>query len=111
MNKGYLIPLDNPFLNNEEFKSEIWSYGLRNPWRFSFDRLTGDILIGDVGQSLWEEINFQSFADIGGNNYGWNIMEGNHCYPENSDCSSIGLVNPSFEYPNNANYAKTLFVI
>ena len=109
--KGYLIPSDNPFVDDKKIKSEIWSYGLRNPWRFSFDRLTGDMLIGDVGQSLWEEINFQSFSDIGGNNYGWNIMEGNHCYPENSNCSSRGLVNPSFEYPNNANYAKTLFGI
>ena len=108
---GYLIPSDNPFVYDKKIKSEIWSYGLRNPWRFSFDRLTGDMLIGDVGQSLWEEINFQSFSDIGGNNYGWNIMEGNHCYPENSNCSSRGLVNPSFEYPNNANYAKTLFGI
>ena len=108
---NYLIPKDNPFVNIENAKSEIWSYGLRNPWRFSFDKLTGDMLIGDVGQSLWEEINFEPFLSKGGKNYGWNILEGNHCYPEDSKCSSDGLTMPSFEYPNNANYAKTLFGI
>ena len=107
----YLIPKDNPFINIENAKSEIWSYGLRNPWRFSFDKLTGDMLIGDVGQSLWEEINFEPFLSKGGKNYGWNILEGNHCYPEDSKCSSDGFTMPSFEYPNNANYAKTLFGI
>ena len=108
---NYLIPKDNPFINIKNAKSEIWSYGLRNPWRFSFDKLTGDMIIGDVGQSLWEEINFEPFLSKGGKNYGWNILEGNHCYPEDSKCSSDGLTMPSFEYPNNANYAKTLFGI
>lgn len=108
---NYLIPRDNPFINIENTKSEIWSYGLRNPWRFSFDKLTGDMLIGDVGQSLWEEINFEPFLSKGGKNYGWNILEGNHCYPEDSECSPNGFTMPSFEYPNNANYAKTLFGI
>ena len=108
---SYLIPKDNPFVGNNNIKSEIWSYGLRNPWRFSFDRLTGDMIIGDVGQSLWEEINFELFPNKGGKNYGWNVMEGNHCYPEDSKCNSDNLTMPVFEYPNNANYAKTLFGI
>ena len=108
---NYLIPKDNPFINIDNVKSEIWSYGLRNPWRFSFDKLTGDMIIGDVGQYLWEEINFESFPSKGGKNYGWNILEGNHCYPEDSECDSDGLIMPIFEYPNNANYAKTLFGI
>ena len=108
---SYLIPKDNPFIDNNNIKSEIWSYGLRNPWRFSFDRLTGDMIIGDVGQSLWEEINFELFPNKGGKNYGWNVMEGNHCYPEDSKCNSDNLTMPVFEYPNNANYAKTLFGI
>jgi glucose/arabinose dehydrogenase len=70
----YSIPGDNPFGN------EIWAYGLRNPWRMSFDRATGDLWIGDVGQGAWEEINYAPHGSPGGANYGWNIMEGNHPY-------------------------------
>ena len=110
--KPYLVPKDNPFTYYRKFKDEIWSYGLRNPWRFSFDYLTGDMIIGDVGQNLWEEINIEYAKDNkGGNNYGWNVMEGNHCYPEDATCSNEGFIMPAFEYPNNANYAKTLFGI
>ena len=110
--KPYLVPKDNPFTYYRKFKDEIWSYGLRNPWRFSFDYLTGDMIIGDVGQNLWEEINIEYAKDNkGGNNYGWNVMEGNHCYPEDATCSNEGYIMPAFEYPNNANYAKTLFGI
>ena len=109
--KNYLIPDDNPFINNPDFRPEIWSYGFRNVWRFSFDAETNDMILADVGQNLWEEINFETFNSKGGLNYGWNILEGNHCYPEETDCSSEGLVAPIFEYPNNANYAKTLFGI
>ena len=69
------------------------------------------MIIGDVGQYLWEEINIEYAGSKGGNNYGWNIVEGNHCYPEDAECSSEGFVMPAFEYPNNANYAKTLFGI
>ena len=107
----YLVPKDNPFTYYRKFKDEIWSYGLRNPWRFSFDYLTGDMIIGDVGQYLWEEINIEYAKSKGGNNYGWNVMEGNHCYPEDATCSNEGYIMPAFEYPNNANYAKTLFGI
>ena len=108
---SYLIPEDNPFYGNVEYKQEIWSYGLRNVWRFSFDMMTGDLYMGDVGQNSWEEINFDLFPLKGGNNYGWNIMEASKCYPESSDCDSSNLVMPIFEYPNDAKYVRTLLGI
>ena len=74
----YSIPSDNPILNG--VRSEIWALGLRNPWRFSFDRNTHDLYIGDVGQSSREEINFQSASSQGGENYGWRILEGSLCF-------------------------------
>ena len=77
----YKIPKDNPFIDNVIAKSEIWAYGLRNPWKFSFDLSTNSIFIADVGQNSWEEINIQS-ALVGGMNYGWNIKEGLHIYDE-----------------------------
>ena len=108
----YSTPRSNPFTRFRKFKDEVWAYGLRNPWRFSFDALTGDMIIGDVGQYLWEEINIEYFGDEGGKNYGWNIMEGNHCYPEDAkDCASDEFTMPAFEYPNNANYVKILLGI
>ena len=72
----YLIPPGNPFVGNTNFAPEIWSYGLRNPWRFSFDRASGDLFIADVGQNMYEEIDFQQAGSAGGQNYGWRIMEG-----------------------------------
>jgi glucose/arabinose dehydrogenase len=93
----YAIPDSNPFISNEGALPEIWAYGVRNPWRFSFDRTTGDLFIGDVGQNQWEEISFQPAGSIGGENYGWNIMEGNHCFQQ-EDCDSTGLVLPIFDY-------------
>ena len=106
----YSIPVDNPFYLSENKKEEIWAYGLRNVWRFSFDRLTGDLFMGDVGQSSWEEVNFQSYQDSGGANYGWNFMEGNHNYLDIS-LEKNKFVNPIFEYPNDANYIKTILGI
>jgi glucose/arabinose dehydrogenase len=79
---GYTIPADNPFADGEEGLPEIWAYGLRNPWRFSFDRETGDLWIGDVGQNAVEEINFQPAESGGGENWGWNLFEGTSPYPE-----------------------------
>ena len=73
----YAIPPDNPFVGDPAALDEIWAYGLRNPWRFSFDRLTGDLYLGDVGELSWEEINFQPADSQGGENYGWNVWEGN----------------------------------
>lgn len=93
------IPGDNPFVNDDSRRNEIWAWGLRNPWRFSFDRLTGDLFIADVGQNLWEEINLQSAESPGGLNYGWNIMEGNHCFNA-QECSAEGFELPIFEYPH-----------
>lgn len=87
----YAIPTGNPFGN------EIWAYGLRNPWRFSFDRSTGDLYIADVGQNLIEEINFQPATSTGGENYGWNIMEGTSCFLS-PECGQTGLTLPVAEY-------------
>ena len=98
----YSIPNDNPFINERSKRAEIFCYGLRNPWRFSFDRKTNDLLIGDVGQNLWEEVNWLSWEESFGANFGWRIMEGNHCYNPEDFCDTTGLIMPVFEYPNNA---------
>ena len=87
-NPGYLIPEDNPFTNNTQADPRIWAFGLRNPWRFSFDRLTGDLYIADVGQNEIEEVNFQKSGDSGGINYGWHCFEGSKIYNSEADCSS-----------------------
>jgi glucose/arabinose dehydrogenase len=76
----YAIPPDNPFVNTNGYRKEIWNLGVRNPWRISFDRLTGDLWIADVGQEQWEEINLQAAAGSGGENYGWRCYEGTHEY-------------------------------
>ena len=90
------IPPDNPFVNQAGARPEIWAYGLRNPWRFTFDRATRDLWIADVGQNTYEEINFQPAASRGGENYGWNRMEGLHCFV--AGCSTAGLTMPVAEY-------------
>ena len=94
----FTIPPDNPFLGNPGALGEIWALGLRNPWRFSFDRLTGDLFIADVGQSSWEEVNFQPVISPGGENYGWRLMEGNHCFNPSTNCSNGALTLPILEY-------------
>ncbi|MDQ3034959.1 MAG: PQQ-dependent sugar dehydrogenase [Myxococcota bacterium] len=76
----YAIPSSNPFIGMAGAEEEIWAYGLRNPFRWSFDRTTGDLYIGDVGQNAWEEIDFQSEASMGGENYGWNMYEATHMF-------------------------------
>jgi glucose/arabinose dehydrogenase len=91
------IPASNPFVGVAGL-DEIWAYGLRNPWRFSFDRLTGDMWIGDVGQNAWEEIDFQPASSTGGENYGWRILEASSCYNPSTGCSSAGTVLPVHEY-------------
>lgn len=88
----YAIPPGNPF------GDEIWAFGLRNPWRFSFDRATGDLYIADVGQSAFEEVNFQPAASAGGENYGWNIMEGLECFGGGDGCDMTGLTLPVIVY-------------
>lgn len=104
--KAYGIPADNPFINRPGARPEIWSYGWRNPWRFSFDRTTGDLWVGDVGQNRWEEISFQP-AGQGGGNYGWRIMEGTHCYNPSSGCNKEGLILPVLEYGHDVGNSVT----
>jgi glucose/arabinose dehydrogenase len=95
--QAYTIPADNPFVSTAGARPEIWSYGLRNPWRFSFDRETGDLWIGDVGQNAWEEVDLQAKSAGGGKgvNFGWNVFEGTHRY---RDGDAPGAVPPVFEY-------------
>ncbi len=96
--KQYAIPADNPFVNGGGLP-EIWAYGLRNPWRFSFDRATGRLFAGDVGQGNWEEVDLIAK----GGNLGWNIMEGNHCFPPGTlSCNTAGLIPAIAEYGHDA---------
>lgn len=97
----YTIPGDNPFIDLATARPELWDFGLRNPWRFSFDRLTGDLYIADVGQNAREEINVAPAAQGRGRglNYGWNIMEGTICTPGvNPNCNKTGLTLPVLDY-------------
>ena len=99
----YAIPPSNPFYNDTTtgIKKEIWTYGVRNPFRSSVDRLTGDLLIADVGQNKVEEIDFQKADDAGGRNYGWNIVEGDSCYNPATGCNKTGITMPIYEYFHN----------
>lgn len=92
--RPYAIPTDNPFIGRNDVKAEIYAYGLRNPWRFSFDRVTGRLYCGDVGQNQWEETDIIEK----GRNYGWRVMEGTHCYNPSSGCKTVGLALPVNEY-------------
>jgi len=94
----YAIPPSNPFAQRAGARGEVWAYGLRNPWRFSFDRVTGDLWIGDVGQDAFEEVDFQPVTSIGGENYGWRKMEGQHCYNPSTNCVDAGVTFPLLEY-------------
>jgi glucose/arabinose dehydrogenase len=104
----YVVPPDNPFVGVAGVRPEIWALGLRNPWRFSFDRGTGDLYIGDVGQGTFEEIDFQPAGDPGGRNYGWNVMEGDSCYPPGTiGCNRAGLALPVFVYDHSLGCSVT----
>jgi glucose/arabinose dehydrogenase len=103
----YAIPDDNPFVGDGPERDEIWAIGLRNPWRYSFDRLTGDLYIADVGQNMYEEVNYQPAASDGGENYGWPIMEGLHCFPADRSCDQSGLVLPVHEYDHSLGCSVT----
>lgn len=98
--KGYKLPADNPFLGQQGVRPEIWAYGLRNPWRCSFDRKTGDLWIGDVGQNNWEEINWMARGKGAGANYGWRLREGEIATPKNNIGGSRpdGNVEPVYVY-------------
>lgn len=108
----YGIPPDNPFVTVSGARPEIWAYGLRNPWRCSFDRATGDLYIADVGQSEIEEIGFQPAFSPGGENYGWRIMEGTLCSDnsqagDNPPCNDSVLVSPIHEYTHAVGFSVT----
>jgi len=106
---GYAIPPTNPLLGVSGARPEIWATGLRNPWRFSFDRLTGDLFIGDVGQGAREEVNFQSVTSGGGENYGWRVMEGSLCTNLGGGpaCNDPALTLPILEYDHTQGCAVT----
>jgi hypothetical protein len=100
--RNYAIPSTNPYAASTVYRREIWSYGLRNPWRFSFDRSTGDLYIGDVGQARYEEVD-RAWRRLGGGrgtNWGWDVMEGNHCYEPASGCARSGKALPLAELPH-----------
>ena len=99
----YSIPASNPFVGNDDVLDEIWAIGLRNPWRYSFDSETGDLWIGDVGQNVWEEIDFQSADSEGGENYGWRCYEGTDTFPSNNCGSAVDFVDPVHDYNHSGN--------
>ncbi|MEE8278540.1 MAG: PQQ-dependent sugar dehydrogenase, partial [Thermoanaerobaculia bacterium] len=101
------IPPDNPFVDNPSARAEIWAFGLRNPWRFSFDRSTGDLFIADVGQDRREEVDFQPAGSPGGENYGWRRMEGSLCFNPSGGCNDGSLVLPILEYDHDLGCSVT----
>ena len=109
----YAIPATNPFAGNTAYRQEIWALGTRNPWRWSFDRLTGDLYIGDVGQDTVEEIDFQPQSSLGGENYGWKIMEANNCYSTVScpayvpACNAAAITRPIHSYTHSLGCSVT----
>ena len=96
----YAIPPTNPFVGVAGYCPEIWALGLRNPWRFSFDRGTGDLYIADVGQNLWEEMDYQAAGSAGGQNYGWRILEGTHLFNVPNGYDTASLNPPVIQYPH-----------
>ncbi len=104
----YAIPATNPYKDNPLYRPEIWAVGVRNPWRFGFDRQTGDLYIGDVGQNIYEEIDFQPASSPGGENYGWRCREGKHDYNgHSSECAGKTLTGPVTEYAHGADCSVT----
>jgi glucose/arabinose dehydrogenase len=110
VNQGspYAIPPGNPFVNTTGAKKEIWAYGLRNPWRVSFDQGgTGNMFTADVGQNSWEEIDVSPVPSIGGSNYGWRKMEGKHCFNPSTNCNNGKLRLPALEYGHSSGCSIT----
>jgi glucose/arabinose dehydrogenase len=105
--RNYAIPPDNPFVGDPSAREEIWALGLRNPWRYSFDRESGDLWIGDVGAASLEEVDFQPATGPGGENYGWGIMEGTSCVQPPEDCNDGSLTLPVLEYGHELGCAVT----
>lgn len=104
----YSSPPTNPFLSDINANDEIWMHGFRNPWRFSFDSLAGDLYISDVGQNKLEEINIVAATSTGGENFGWNLMEGSECFDPDRDCDTTNLVSPSFEYQHKNGFCSVI---
>jgi len=105
----YSIPPDNPFVGAVDTLPEIWALGLRNPWRYSFDQANGDFYIGDVGQDAVEEIDYQSYLSIGGENYGWRLKEGTSCYNPPDNCDTlVGLTDPIYEYNHAGSFCNSI---
>ncbi|MGL4609498.1 MAG: PQQ-dependent sugar dehydrogenase [Trueperaceae bacterium] len=102
----YVVPDDNPFVGQENVRPEIWTVGWRNPWRWSFDRETGDMWLGDVGQDIYEEISFQA-AGQGGGNYGWRCYEAMHEYDLSENCEDKEFIEPVFEYEHSEGASVT----
>ena len=105
--RNYAIPAGNPFAGATPGADEIWAYGLRNPWRISFDPLTGDLYIGDVGQSAREEVNFDAAGGPGGLNYGWDYREGTLQGPSAPPNPPIAFTDPVFDYPRDIGHSIT----
>ena len=103
----YAIPPDNPYVGRPGWREEIWQLGLRNPWRWSFDRGTGDLWIGDVGEDVWEELDYLPGPVVGGNNFGWPFLEGNQCFSPPAGCDSTGLIPPVLDYAHGPSCAIT----
>jgi glucose/arabinose dehydrogenase len=103
----YAIPADNPFLATAGARGEIWAFGLRNPFKIAFDRPTGDLYIGDVGQNRIEEIDIGLAARRGGENYGWRITEGTQCFNPSSGCDRTGITLPVYEYAHSEGCSVT----
>lgn len=103
----YQVPPDNPYVGRPPWREEIWQLGFRNPWRWSFDRQTGDLWVGDVGEDLWEEVDFLAAPVVGGNNFGWPFLEGGHCFSPPAGCDSTGLIPPVHEYAHGPACAVT----
>ena len=110
--KGYTVPKDNPFIGQENAKPEIYAYGLRNPWRCSFDKKTGDLWIGDVGQNAWEEINFTPAGKTKGANFGWRLREGEIATPKKDvgGDAPTGAIEPIYVYKHGAGPSEGLSV-
>jgi uncharacterized protein YaiE (UPF0345 family) len=101
---GYAIPSDNPFVGDPDGLDEIYAWGFRNPWRISFDPVTGYLWVADVGQKDWESI----YIVENGKNYGWPVVEGSECYPIGTECDKTGLEMPLYEYPWGDDFGKSI---
>jgi glucose/arabinose dehydrogenase len=104
----YEVPRDNPFVGVAGALPEIWAYGLRNPWRFSFDRASGDLWIADVGQNAIEEVNRQAASSPGGENYGWRVVEGDRCFDPRDGCDLDAYVAPVITYTHDSGWGRSI---